>query len=60
MNGQYCANLLLKLRQEIKDKRYRMLTRRVWLLLNNSPVHKFTIAQQAVCDCGFVQLDHPA
>jgi len=34
--------------------------RGVWLLHNNSPVHKSTTAWQAVCDCGFVQLDHPA
>ena len=27
---------------------------------DNAPVHKSMIAQQAVCDCGFVQLDHPA
>jgi len=58
MNGQYYANLLLKLRQAIKDKRRGMLMRGVWLLHVNSPVHKS--AQQAVCDCGFVQLDHPA
>jgi len=54
MNGQYYANLLLKLRQVIKDKRRAMLTREVWLLLDNSSVYKLTIAQQAVCDCGFV------
>jgi len=29
-------------------------------LHDDSSVHKFTIAQQAVCNCGFVQLDHPA
>jgi len=32
MNGQYCANLLLKLRQAIKDKRRGILTRGIWLL----------------------------
>ena len=60
MNGQYYANLLLKSRQAIKDKRRGMLTRRVWLVHDNAPVHKSTIAQQAVSNCRFVQLDHPA
>ena len=60
MNGQYYANLLLKLCQAIKDKRHGMSTHGVWLLHDNSPVHKLTIAQQAVCDCRFVQLDYPA
>jgi len=26
----------------------------------NAPIHKSMIAQEAVCDCGFVQLDHSA
>jgi len=29
-------------------------------LHDNAPVHKSMIAQEAVRDCGFVQLDHPA
>ena len=37
-----------------------MLTRGVWLLQDNAPVHQSIIAQKAVRDCGFVQLDHPA
>ena len=37
-----------------------MLTRGVWLLHDNAPNDKSMIAQQAVRDCGFVQLDHPA
>ena len=50
----------LKLRDAIKEKRRGMLTRGVWLLRDNAPIHKSMIAQQAVRDCGFVQLDHPA
>ena len=30
------------------------------MLHDNAPIRKSMIAQQAVCDCGFVQLDHPA
>ena len=58
-NGQYYAySLLLKLRDAIKEKCRGMLTRGVWLLHDNAPIHKSMIAQQAVRDCGFVQLDH--
>jgi len=32
----------------------------VWLLHDNAPVHKSLVAQQAVCDCVFLQLNHPA
>jgi len=60
MNGQYYASLLLKLCDAIKEKRRGMLMRGVWLLHNNAPIHKSMIAQQAVHDCDFVQLDHPA
>ena len=60
MNGQYYASLLLKLHDAIKEKRQGMLTRGVWLLHDNTPIHKSMTAQQAVRDCGFVQLDHPA
>jgi len=32
----------------------------VWLFQDNAPLHKSLVAQQALCDCEFVQLDHPA
>ena len=60
MNGEYYANLLVKLRNAIKQKRRGMLTAGVWLLHDNAPVHKSMIAQQAIHECGFLQLDHPA
>jgi len=60
MSGQYYASLLLKLRNAIKEKRRGMPTQRVWLLHDNAPIHKSMTAQEAVRDCGFVQLDHPA
>ena len=37
-----------------------MLTAGVWLLHDNAPVHKSMIAQQAIHECGFIKLDHPA
>jgi len=60
MNGQYYATLLLKLRDAIKEKRRGMPTQGVGLLHDNAPIHKSMIAKEAVRDCGFVQLDHPA
>jgi len=56
MSGQYYASLLLKLRDAIKEKRRGMPTQRVWLLHDNAPIHKSMTAQEAVRDCGFVQL----
>jgi len=60
MDSKYYASLLLKLCDAIKEKRRGMLTRGVWLLHHNAPVHKSMHTLEAVCDCGFVQLDHPA
>ena len=31
-----------------------------WLFHENAPAHKSLVAQQAVCNCEFVQLNHPA
>ena len=60
MNGQYCASLLVKMRDAVKEKCRKMLTRGVWLLHDNAPIYKSMIAQEAVYDCCFVQLDQPA
>jgi len=32
----------------------------VWLFHDNAPAQKSLVAQQAVCNCEFVQLNHPA
>ena len=32
----------------------------VWLFHDNAPAHKSLVAQQALCNCEFVQLNHPA
>jgi len=32
----------------------------VWLFHDNAPAHKLQVAQQALCNCEFVQLNHPA
>jgi len=31
-----------------------------WLFHDNAPAHKSLVAQQALCNCEFVQLNHPA
>ena len=32
----------------------------VWVFHDNAPAHKSLVAQQALCNCFFVQLNHPA
>lgn len=59
MNGQYYANLMQELRKTIRQKRRGMLTRGVLILHDNAPVHKSRVAQAAIRDCGFEQLNHP-
>lgn len=59
ITGQYYAHVIKKLRQAIVEKRRGMVTRGVLLLHDNAPVHKSRVAQAAIRDCGFEQLDHP-
>jgi len=44
----------------ISQKRWGKLSLSVWLIHDSVPVHKSLVAQQAVCDCGFLQIHHPA
>jgi len=32
----------------------------IWLFHDNAPAHKSLVAQQTLCNCEFVQLNHPA
>uniref|UniRef100_H2ZS50 Mos1 transposase HTH domain-containing protein n=1 Tax=Latimeria chalumnae TaxID=7897 RepID=H2ZS50_LATCH len=59
MTGEYYASLMWKLRQAIKEKRQGMLTKGVLLLHDNVPVHNACVAQAAIHECGFKQLNHP-
>ena len=59
ITGAYYAGLMGKLRQAIKQKRQGMLTAGVLLLHDNTPVHKLWVAQAAIWECGFEQLNHP-
>ncbi|KFD50419.1 hypothetical protein M513_08646, partial [Trichuris suis] len=59
ITGKYYANLLLQLREEIKEKRRGKLSRKVLLLQDNSPAHRAKVALAAIQQCGFSQIDHP-
>ncbi|KFD64381.1 hypothetical protein M514_04378 [Trichuris suis] len=48
-----------QLREEIKEKRRRKLSRKVLLLHDNAPVHRAKVALAAIQQCGFGQIDHP-
>ena len=60
INGPYYASLLERLRSAIKEKRRGKLTQGVLLLHDNAPVHKSNIAQAAIRQAGFTELNHPA
>ena len=59
MNGQYYADLLVRLRESIKEKRRGKIRRGVLLQQDNAPVHSSKVAMQSVRDCGFERLPHP-
>ena len=59
MNGQYYADLLVRLRESIKEKRRGKIRRGVLLQQDNAPVHSSKLAMQSVRDCGFELLPHP-
>ena len=58
--GQYYAEITFKLYDAMSQKRWGKLSSSVWLLHDNAPVHKLLVAQQAVLDCVFLQLNHTA
>ena len=51
--------LMKQLRTAIKEKRRGKLGQGVLLLHDNAPVHKSRIAQAAIRECKFEQLNHP-
>ena len=56
---EYYANVIKQLRVTIKEKRRAILAADVLLLHDNAPVHKSRVAQAAICECKFEQLNHP-
>jgi histone-lysine N-methyltransferase SETMAR len=59
INGQYYAELLVKLREAIKEKRRGKLRRGVRILHDNAPVHTAKVAKAALEKCGFELIPHP-
>lgn len=59
ITGDYYASLMWKLRDAIKEKRRGKLSHGIRLLHDNAPVHKSRVAQRAIHDCGFEQVNHP-
>ena len=56
--GEYYANVIKQLRVAIKEKRAGKLPAGVLLLHDNAPVHKSRVAQAAIRECKFEQLNH--
>ncbi|KFD53536.1 hypothetical protein M513_05642 [Trichuris suis] len=59
ITSKYYANLLLQLREQIKEKRRGRLSRKVLLLHDNAPAQRAKVALAAIQQCGFGQIDHP-
>lgn len=59
ITGDYYANLLVKLREEIKKKRRGKISKRIRLLHDNAAPHRSKVALTAIKDCGFELLSHP-
>ena len=59
ITGDYYANVIKQLRVAIKEKRRGKLAAGVLLLHDNAPVHKSRVAQVAIRECKFEQLNHP-
>ena len=60
VTGEYYANVIKQLRVAIKEKRRGKLAAGVLLLHDNAPAHKSRVAQAAIRECKFEQLNHPA
>ena len=56
---EYHANVIKQLRVAIKEKRRVKLAAGVLILHDNAPVHKSRVAQAAIRECKFEQLNHP-
>ena len=59
ITGAYYAELTKQLRVAIREKRRGKLATGVLLLHNNAPVLKSRVAQAAIRECRFEQLNHP-
>ena len=59
ITGEYYANVIKQLRVAITENRRGKLAAGVLLLHDNAPLHKSRVAQAAIRECKFEQLNHP-
>lgn len=59
ITGNYYAQLIVKLREAVKQKRRGKLRKGVLFHQDNAPVHKSLVAMTAIRDAGFQIVDHP-
>ncbi len=59
INGQYYADQIARLHQALRYKRRGKLTEGILLLHDNAPAHRSQVAQAAIQQSRFFQLDHP-
>jgi histone-lysine N-methyltransferase SETMAR len=59
ITGKYYADLVLRLRQSIREKRRGKLSAIPLLLHDNASAHTSRITKAALRDCGFEEMPHP-
>lgn len=58
ITGEYYSQLLIRLREAIKQKRHGKLSKGVIMLQDNAPPHRAHVATSAMEQCGFELLPH--
>jgi len=59
MNAKYYSSLLVQLKDILKEKHHRKVTKGVLFLHNNAPAHQALATQKKLAYLGFQCLDHP-
>jgi len=59
INAEYYSSLLVQLKDILKEKRHRKVTKGVLFLHDNSPAHWALATQKKLAYLGFQCLDHP-
>jgi len=60
INEEYCSSLLVQLKDILKEKRRRKVTKWVLFLHDNAPSHRALANQKKLAYLGFQCLDHPS
>jgi len=58
-NAEYYSSLLVQLKDILKEKRHKKVTKGVLFLHDNSPAHQALATQKKLAYLGFQCLDHP-